>query len=779
MTFLPTSNERYLNIVLALALYPILSTHIRAHMREELFERGIILPQELEAEAHRTAIQTQRREGLSNPTSEEPTDVWNTRLSRVRDHLTDLYFSHHLPFEEFERIANEVLEQRGVKISDVMLSINPELSPTELVFEQALTIENMPDKIRKPYEPRLRELKVVLIRTLISDQLPYINIAKEWFKVADLADIRRRRIGAGRVGGKAAGMLLANRILAEMDNEILGDTLRPIESFFIGSDEMYNFMTINNLVDWNDQKYKTEEQMRHDYQDVIREFEAGIFPPSIEARLQGLLNHIGRKPMIVRSSSLLEDNFGTAFAGKYDSIFLPNQGSLEENLSELNKAVARVYASTFNPNALLYRRSRGLQDYDERMAIIIQVVEGNQYDHYYFPQAAGVAFSRNFYRWSPQIRKEDGFVRLVCGLGTRAVDQVANDYPRLIPLSHPNLRPTNNPVEIRRYSQKYLDLIDIDDNVFKTVPIDTILSSDFPPLRYFAQQDEDGYLAPIRSIIQATDKTNLVVTFDELIRRTDFAKQIKEVLRILEAYYRLPVDVEFTLHLDELNKRKPRVNFTLLQCRPLSIFLANQQAVLPKNIKKEDTVFTTSFIVPQGVINRVDYVLFIPPSKYFSLETMSQRNLLFRAIGKLNSVMENENFICVGPGRWGSSNSDLGISIDYGDIYNTKALVELTGPGIGPLPEPSLGTHFFQDLLEAHIYPLAVCLDDENTVFNEPFFYESKNCINKFIEIEDEIKDCLHLICVADYKKKHVLRLVMDDEQGEAIAYFVKQNIFS
>ena len=779
MTFLPTSNERYLNIVLALALYPILSTHIRAHMREELFERGIILPQELEAEAHRTAIQTQRREGLANPTSEEPTDVWNTRLTRVRDHLTDLYFSHHLPFEEFERIANEVLEQRGVKISDVMLSINPELSPTELVFEQALTIENMADKIRKPYEPRLRELKVVLIRTLISDQLPYINIAKEWFKVADLADIRRRRIGAGRVGGKSAGMLLANRILADLDNEILGDTLRPIESFFIGSDEMYNFMTINNLVDWNDQKYKTEEQMRHDYPDVIRDFEAGIFPPSIEARLQGLLNHLGRKPMIVRSSSLLEDNFGTAFAGKYDSIFLPNQGSLEENLSELNKAVARVYASTFNPNALIYRRSRGLQDYDERMAIIMQVVEGNQYDHYYFPHAAGVAFSRNFYRWSPQIRKEDGFVRLVCGLGTRAVDQVANDYPRLIPLSHPNLRPTNNPIEIRRYSQKYLDLIDINENEFKTVPIETILSPDFPPLRYIAQQDEDGYLAPIRSIIQATNKTNLVVTFDELLRRTDFPNQIKEVLRLLEEYYRLPVDVEFTLHLNELNKRKPKVNITLLQCRPLSIFLANQQAVLPKNIKKEDTIFTTSFIVPQGVINRVDYALFIPPSNYFSLETMSQRNLLFRAIGKLNSVMENEHFICVGPGRWGSSNSDLGVSIDYGDIYNTKALVELTGPGIGPLPEPSLGTHFFQDLLEAHIYPLAVCLDDDHTIFNESFFYQSKNCINEFIEVEDEIKDCLHLIRIADYRKRHVLRLVMDDEQGEAIAYLVQQNVFS
>ena len=483
--------------------------------------------------------------------------------------------------------------------------------------------------------------------------------------------------------------------------------------------------------------------------------------------------------MIVRSSSLLEDNFGTAFAGKYDSIFLPNQGSLEENLEELNKAVARVYASTFNPNALLYRRSRGLQDYDERMAIIVQVVRGNQHDHYYFPHAAGVAFSRNFYRWSPQIRKEDGFVRLVWGLGTRAVDRVANDYPRLIPLSHPHLRPTNNPKEIRRYSQKYIDLIDLDDNQFKTLPIEKILSQDYPALKYIAQQDEDGYLAPIRSILQASEKSNLVVTFDELIRRTNFANQMKEVLRLLEAYYRLPVDVEFTINLEDLNKKRPKINITLLQCRPLSILFTDQEATLPRHIKKENTIFTTTFIVPQGVINQVDYVLFIPPGKYFSLGSMNERNLLFRAIGRLNSVMENKNFICVGPGRWGSSNSDLGVSIDYGDIYNTKALVELTGPGIGPLPEPSLGTHFFQDLLEAHIYPLAVCLDNEKTVFNEKFFYHSNNHIEDFIEIDESIKDCLHLIKIEDFKKKHNLRIVMDDEQSEAIAYLVPKNIFS
>jgi hypothetical protein len=138
----------------------------------------------------------------------------------------------------------------------------------------------------------------------------------------------------------------------------------------------------------------------------------------------------------------------------------------------------------------------GLQDYDERMAILIQVVQGEQFGRYYLPHAAGVAFSRNLYRWTPQIRREDGFVRLVWGLGTRAVDRVGNDFPRLIALSHPLLRPSTEAKAIRRYSQQYVDLIDLEDNDLKTLPIQDVLKSRYPPLRYLAQIDEDGYFSP-------------------------------------------------------------------------------------------------------------------------------------------------------------------------------------------------------------------------------------------------------------------------------------------
>ncbi len=262
------------------------------------------------------AIRSQEQEGLRDPYGQEPSEVWDLRMSRIRDQLTDLLFSQHLPFELFERIAIEVLGERGMSVQRLMLSLNPELAPPEMIFEQAMTIERLPPEQRAKYEPRLKESKVVLIRNLISDQLRYINIAKEWFTLSDLSEIRRRKIGSGRIGGKAAGMLLAARILKESASEELRSSLHTPQSFFIGSDEIYTFMSINNLVHWNDQKYKVEEQMWAEYPDIVADFLVGEFPPDILEQLASVLDQINHNPVIVRSSSLARRQFWHFFCGQ-------------------------------------------------------------------------------------------------------------------------------------------------------------------------------------------------------------------------------------------------------------------------------------------------------------------------------------------------------------------------------------------------------------------------------------------------------------------------------
>ena len=773
MTLPSLSAEKTQRIYLALAQYPILSTQIRARMRRAIFEHGVISQADFEAEVREQAIHSQQREALQNPLSEEPADVWELRLSRLRDYQTDFYFAYNLPYELFEQIVRDTLAERGARAHDLLVSFNPELAPQSMLFEQAAAIENLPSKERKAAAPHLREIKVVLIRTLISDQLAYVNIAKDWFTIQDLREIYKHKIGSGKIGGKAAGMLLARRILEQVSSPELKTRLTIPESFFLGADLAYAFMAMNNLMHWNDQKYKPEHDIRAEYPLIMRDFLAGKLPQETLGELRILLGKVGNQPLIVRSSSLLEDNFGTSFAGKYESLFCPNQGSPEENLRQLSKAIQRIFASIFNPDALLYRRSKGMQDYDERMALLVQVVKGERVGRYFLPQGAGVAFSHNQFRWNPQIRREDGFIRLVWGLGTRAVERVGNDYPRLVALSHPLLHPEATPRLIRQYSQHKVDLIDLQDNQLKTLPIEEVLSIDHPALRYIAQVYNDDYLLPIRSNLLEGGSSAFVITFDELLRRTPLARRFREMLTKLSEYYHSPVDTEFTFQLVNTQASQPEVEICLLQCRPQSHF-KESKAQLPASLDPADVVFSTQRLVPAGKVDGITHVIFVTPEGYFSLTTQAERAHIGHLVSRLNSRLNGKTFITVGPGRWGTINPDLGVPINYGDIYNTRSLVELTGEGISAAPEPSFGTHFFQDLVESNIYPLAIHLDDPEAEFNHEFFYDSPNQIENVLPEAGGCMDIVRLIEVASFRPDHHLELVMDDEKGQALAYLVE-----
>jgi hypothetical protein len=769
------SIDSVLKILLALTQYPILSTRIRHQMRKALFSRGIITREAFDAEAREKAMESQEREGLHNPLEEEQADLWQTRLSRVRDSLTDFYFAYNLPYLEFEYIVRQVLTERGNADSE-FIWFNPELAPQDVLFEQAEMIEAMPAPERTKYEARLQELEVVLIRTMISDQLKYIKMARQWFTVADLKEIRRHKIGSGKVGGKAAGMLLAMRILKETAPPEIRDSFKIPVSYYLGSDVFYNFMALNGLVHWNDQKYKTEDQMRADYPTLRRDFSKGEFPPEIIEGLDEILVEAGHKPLIVRSSSLLEDNFGTSFAGKYESIFLPNQGTYATKMAALTSAISQIYASIMDPDALLYRHHKDLADYDERIAILIQFVEGEQMGKYYLPHAAGVAFSRNLYRWSPQIREEDGFLRLVLGLGTRAVDLVADDCPRLVALSHPRLQPSSDVRSSRRYSQQNVDVIDLEANQLTTVPMQDVLAADYPPLRYAVQIEQDGYLANLLS--HNTEYKKMVITFDGLLARTAFAKNIREALKLLETHYESPVDTEFTVEVVENDSQKPTINITLLQCRPQSHIQSDEEVALPTNLKEEDIVFSTQRMVPQGIVQNIRYILFVTSEGYFSLTSQAERTELERSIGQLNAALKDQTYIAVGPGRWGTSTPDLGVHVSYSDIFHARSLVELAGEAIGASPEPSFGTHFFQDLMEAKIYPLAVFLDDDDTIFNRDFFYVTQNRVLDFISIENpRVLNALRLIAVNDYRPNHHMDLIMDGHQSRAVALLIPEEM--
>ena len=760
-------SDRVLSIYLTLTEYPILSARIRNIMREQLFARGVISREAFDSEARQKAIQSQFREGLHNPYGEETAETWEERLRGVRDHLTDFYFAYNLPYEDFEKIVRLAISEQGE--TPDLITFNPELAPQDMLFQQAEEIERMPATRRKRFEARLQEIKAVLIRTMISGQLAYLNIARKWFTVADLREIHRRKIGYGKIGGKSAGMMLAYRILKEASPPEVQQAVRIPVSYFLASDLFYVFMANNRLVHWSDQKYKPEAQMRSEYPQLVRDFVKGKFPNDILERLREILIEAGKRPLIVRSSSLLEDNFGFSFAGKYDSCFCPNQATPAENLCALTEAIARVYASCMNPNALLYRHAKGLVEYDERIAVLLQFVEGQQFGRYFMPQASGVAFSRNLYRWSPRIRKEDGFLRLVWGLGTRAVESFGDEHPRLVALSHPLLQPADSVQEILQHSQQCVDVIDIEGNALQTLPIHQVLTAQYPLLRYIAQVEADGYLSSLSS--NMVDVNCLVVSFDGLLRRTPFAKRMKDLLSTLEKQYDSPVDTEFTAEVIDPNATHAEICITLLQCRPQSHLRDAREVALPAKPDPADVIFSTRRMVPRGNVTGIRWVLFVSPEGYFALTSTADRNRLERTIGKINASLKGESFICIGPGRWGTSTPDLGVGIKYGDIYCTRALIELPGKGVGPDLEPSFGTHFFQDLVESNIYPLNINLDDQDTVFNQDFFYKTPNHLSDFIRSDEGLQNALRLIKVEDFSPGRSITLIMNDDVGKALAF--------
>ncbi len=766
----PHEWPKVLAIYLALSEYPILARQIRERMRQEMFARGVITPEQFESEVQAKAILTQQEEGLTNPLFQESAEEWEERIRIIRDHLTDFYFALNLPFSLFEEIVRAALRPRKPE-EEIVLTFNPELAPWDLLFPQAEQYEQLPPEKKEKIIHHLRQIYVVIIRGMISDQLGFIGVAREYFNISDLEAIRRRRIGRGKIGGKAAGLLLAHKILQTDSTDAplpLQEHVIIPESIFLGADVFYDFIAHNNLYPFFDQKYKTEEEIRTEYPEIRRRFTEGEFPSFVVDALARELDRLGNVPLIVRSSSLLEDNFGTSFAGKYESVFCPNQATPRENLRAVLDAIRQVYASTLNPDALLYRRQVGLLDYDERMAILIQRVEGFRYGRYFFPQVAGVAFSRNPFRWTPRINPEEGFMRIVCGLGTRAVERVAGDYPRMVALSHPTLRPEVNPADIRKYSQHLIDVIDLEANEFRTLPVAQVLRPDYPGLEYLASLWEDDYLKDIFFAGEVTPG-NIVLNFDRLLRERSFTDLMRAILHRLAQAYGRPVDIEFTLDLIP-GRPRPRFAVHLLQCRPLSSREVAITRSLPTTLAPENILFVATRLVPDGVVSGVEYVVYVDPHRYAAIPDDFTRYEVGRVVGRINKRLAGHRYILLGPGRWGSSNISLGVKVGYADIYNTSMLIEIAFAGPAGTPEVSYGTHFFQDLVETNIYPLAL-YPDEGDFFRREFFEESPNALPALLPADAPLADVVRVIHIPTVCDGRLLDVVMNSQEEKAIAY--------
>jgi len=380
-----------------------------------------------------------------------------------------------------------------------------------------------------------------------------------------------------------------------------------------------------------------------------------------------------------------------------------------------------------------------------------------------------VAFSRNLYAWTDRIDPKQGMVRMVFGLGTRAVNRVGGDYPRMIALSHPLLRPEAG-MAIGKYSQREVDLLDLSANAERTCYFtDVIEQVSVPALHLLVSEIRERSLYdPIGRRIDVP-KERLVLTFNRLVKETPLVPVLRDMLAKLERGYGMPVDTEFTASLDE--RGALRVN--LLQCRPLRVPGLVGPVVVPENIPERRVLFRAQRTISGGVVRNIRWALCIDPLGYANIEDPALKRALGRVVGRVNAALGGgaERVLMLGPGRWGSSNIDLGVNVSYADIANTAVLVELAREEAGHVPELSYGTHFFQDLVEAQIVYLPVYPDDPKAQFNHALFREGPNALARLFPECAEFAQWVRLIDFDVVQRGSRASLVADPQSQRALCF--------
>ena len=770
-----------IEIYIRLAQYPILADRVRDRMRQELYRRGVIQPDVFEREVRELAIASQRREGLGDPYFEEDSSTWAVRLERVRDTHTDATFASHVGMARLDVLIEEVLSSRPAAPETVPISFNPEIAPWEMLFQQGEIYERMPPEELADHHHHLEEIKVVLIKRLMSDQLPFIGVAKRVLTIGDLRRIHQSLIGTGKIGGKAAGMYLAWRILQPIEAELntggqLRATLNIPDSYFIGTDVIYEFFLMNKLEHFMNQKYRPVQEIRVEYPRIVAAFRAAELPDHLVDQIRDVVFSLGNSPLVVRSSSLLEDNFGFAFAGKYDSFYCANQGTPEENLTDVLDAIKRVFASALNPDALLYRRKQNLIDYDERMAILLQRVTGEWHGRYYFPDLGGVGFSRNPFAWAPEIEPEAGFLRLVTGLSTRAVDRVAQDYPRLMALSHPHLRPENTVEGKRQYSQRFLAALDRETLEAATVPVRDALAQHATLLPLVASLDTGDALPPApHHPLQPDD--HLVLTFEGLAGDELFVRLMRRALRRLEETYQQPMNLEFVVNVETADEPTAEgglpvyhYHLHILECRPLYQRERPQGVPDLATVRDKRRLFALPTLLPSAEVEAIDYLVFIDPDRYYELTAEGERRRVADTVTALNDLLPPGRFALIGPGRWGSLNSRFSVPVTYSDICNSKLLVEISPP-YTPRPELAYGTDFYEDVVEAGILVLGIQPAAGTGQMDWDLLRNSPNRLASFVPWAADLAGCVRVIDLGAAAGSP-LRIVIDSKTNEAVACF-------
>jgi len=345
---------------------------------------------------------------------------------------------------------------------------------------------------------------------------------------------------------------------------------------------------------------------------------------------------------------------------------------------------------------------------------------------------------------------------------------VGDDYPVLVSPGQPGLRVNVSPEEVMWYSQRNVDVINLETRRFETMTVERLVQEcglELPALSQIVSVYRDGQLfAPTSNLINLSEGTP-VVTFAKLLAHGPFIPQIRDIMKILQQALGWPVDIEFACDGD-IHK------LYLLQCRPQSQAGGAAAVAIPENVPQNDQIFSASRYITNALVRDIEYVVYVDPEAYDAIPTLEELIQVGRTVGELNSKLPRQRFILMGPGRWGSRGDiKLGVRVGYADINNTAMLIEVAKKKKDYVPELSFGTHFFQDLVEANIKYLPLYPDEPGAVFNQEFFKNAPNLIRKFLPQARAMENVIKVIQVPRAADGATLTVAMDGDNERALGY--------
>ncbi len=550
------------------------------------------------------------------------------------------------------------------------------------------------------------------------------------------------RIGDGSLGGKGRGLAFIdqvikhNNLMHKFDNIVVSIPRTVV----ICTDVFEEFMELNNLF--------PIALSNADNNEILEHFLKASLPVQINDDLCALIA-VAQNPFAIRSSSLLEDSHYQPFAGIYSTYMVPNvKGNTTQMLEYLSQAIKCIYASVYYKESKAYMKATHNAIGEERMAIVLQEVTGSAHGEKFYPNLSGVARSLNFYPIEPE-KTDDGIANIALGLGKHVVEgkpslRFSPKYPKkLLQLSTPEMaiKETQktfyaldlNPSSFKPSTNDGANILELS---IKDAIADGTLEACGSTYDFENQRISDGY----------TGKGVPIVSFAPILKHKLFPlpEILQNILKIGQLEMNNPVEIEFAVNLNT-PVDKPKI-FSMLQIRPIA---QNRDIINADfdSLKKSDMVLYSPSALGNGIINNVFDIVYVKSDRF----SPSKTHQIASELEQLNQTLSNNdrNYILIGPGRWGSSDSWLGVPVKWPQISSAKIIVE-AGQNNYKI-DPSQGTHFFQNLTSFRVGYITV-----NEYMDEGFIdYEYLSKLEACYETE-----MLRHVCL-----KNSLQIIIDGQK--------------